>query len=50
MTRRQTTRRRPGDRPNHLDVMDGWNYAIRLYRPHPEIIDGTWTPPLPVAV
>lgn len=40
----------PGDWPNHLDVMDGWNYAIRLYRPHREAIDGTWTPPVPVAV
>lgn len=39
----------PGDGKNHLDVMDGWNYAIRLYRPRPEVLDRTWTPPSPVA-
>lgn len=33
--------------PNHLYVMDGWNYAIRLYRPHKTILDGTWIPPHP---
>lgn len=32
---------------NHLYVMDGWNYALRLYRPRPQIIDRTWTPPTP---
>ena len=32
---------------NHLYVMDGWNYAIRLYRPRPEILSGAWTPPVP---
>jgi hypothetical protein len=32
---------------NHLYVMDGWNYAIRLYRPRPEILDGAWTAPVP---
>jgi hypothetical protein len=32
---------------NHLYVMDGWNYAIRLYRPRPEVLDGRWTAPLP---
>ena len=25
--------------------MDGWNYAVRLYRPRPEILDGSWTFP-----
>ena len=40
----------PGDWPNHLDVMDGWNYAIRLYRPHRDAIDGSWTPPVPIVV
>ncbi|NLG45821.1 DUF1214 domain-containing protein [Gordonia sp. (in: high G+C Gram-positive bacteria)] len=29
-------------RPNTLPIVDGWNYAVRLYRPRPEIIDGTW--------
>ncbi len=37
----------PGDAPNHLYVMDGWNYTVRLYRPRPAILDGTWTPPTP---
>ena len=32
---------------NHLYIMDGWNYVLRLYRPHPEVIDGTWSPPTP---
>jgi hypothetical protein len=25
--------------------MQGWNYIVRLYRPRPEILDGTWTFP-----
>jgi hypothetical protein len=25
--------------------MDGWNYAVRLYRPRAEILDGSWTFP-----
>jgi hypothetical protein len=33
------------DRPNCLPIMDGWNYLVRLYRPRPEILDGTWTFP-----
>lgn len=32
---------------NHLYVDDGWNYALRLYRPRPSVLDGTWTPPEP---
>jgi len=32
---------------NHLYVMDGWNYAFRLYRPHGVVLDKTWTPPTP---
>ncbi len=28
--------------PNRLPVMPGWNYMVRLYRPHPEILNGTW--------
>lgn len=38
------------DAANHLYVMEGWNYAIRLYRPRPEIIDGRWVAPTPVLV
>ena len=36
--------------PNHLYVMDGWNYAIRLYRPRAEVLDGRWAPPVPEPV
>ena len=32
-------------RPNCLSVKDGWNYLVRLYRPRPEILDGSWTFP-----
>jgi hypothetical protein len=35
---------------NHLCVMDGWNYAIRLYRPGPKVLDGSWTAPVPAPV
>lgn len=27
---------------NYLPIMEGWNYAVRLYQPRPEILDGTW--------
>lgn len=27
---------------NHLPIMPGWNYLVRLYRPRKEILDGTW--------
>jgi hypothetical protein len=32
-------------RPNCLGITDGWNYLVRLYRPRPEVLDGTWTFP-----
>jgi hypothetical protein len=32
-------------RPNCLPIMDGWNYLVRFYRPHAEILDGAWTFP-----
>jgi hypothetical protein len=35
---------------NHLSVMDGWNYAIRMYLPRAEILDGRWLPPVPEPV
>jgi len=35
---------------NHLYVMDGWNYALRLYKPHQSVIDKTWRPPTPQPV
>ena len=31
--------------PNCLPIMKGWNYMVRLYRPRPEILNGTWTFP-----
>lgn len=33
------------DKPNYLPIMEGWNYMVRLYRPRPEILDGSWTFP-----
>jgi len=27
---------------NCLPIVNGWNYLVRLYRPHKEILDGTW--------
>ena len=32
-------------RVNCLPVTDGWNYTVRMYRPRPEILDGSWTFP-----
>jgi hypothetical protein len=32
---------------NCLPIMDGWNYAVRMYEPSKEIVDGTWTFPSP---
>jgi hypothetical protein len=37
----------PGEYRNHLYVIDGWNYVIRLYRPRPEVLEGRWTVPAP---
>jgi hypothetical protein len=34
-----------GALPNCLPIMPGWNYTVRLYRPRPEILHGTWTFP-----
>jgi hypothetical protein len=31
-----------GKTANCLPIMDGWNYIVRLYRPRPEILTGTW--------
>jgi hypothetical protein len=27
---------------NCLPIMPGWNYIVRLYRPRPEIVNGSW--------
>jgi hypothetical protein len=39
-----------GKIPNCLPIMKGWNYTVRLYRPRPEIIDGSWKFPEPTPV
>ena len=36
--------------PNCVPLTDGWNYTVRLYRPRPEILDGSWTFPEPTPV
>ena len=36
--------------PNYLPIMDGWNYIVRLYQPHQEILDGKWKFPSPQPV
>ena len=30
---------------NYLHITEGWNYLVRFYQPHQEILDGTWTFP-----
>jgi len=32
---------------NCLPIMDGWNYAVRMYKPEHSIVDGAWTFPGP---
>jgi len=27
---------------NCLPIVEGWNYTVRMYRPRPEIVNGTW--------
>jgi hypothetical protein len=27
-------------------LTEGWNYMVRLYRPRPEILSGTWSFPI----
>ncbi|MEZ6044697.1 MAG: DUF1214 domain-containing protein [Planctomycetaceae bacterium] len=40
----------PEGKKNFLYVMDGWNYAVRLYRPREEIQNGEWVFPDPAKV
>lgn len=35
----------PATHPNTIPVPDRWNFLVRLYRPRPEVLDGTWTVP-----
>jgi hypothetical protein len=37
-----------GDVPNRLEVSEGWNFLMRVYRPGPSVLDGTYA--LPAAV
>lgn len=30
---------------NWLPIFPGWNYTVRMYRPRPEVLDGTWVFP-----
>lgn len=39
-----------GDVPNRLDVTEGWNFLMRVYRPGPSVLDGSYTLPEAVAV
>ena len=32
----------PEGTPNAIPITEGWNYLVRLYRPRPEILDGSW--------
>jgi len=32
---------------NYLPIVPGWNYAVRLYRPKPELLNGKWKFPEP---
>ena len=34
-------------RANCIPITPGWNYAVRMYRPRKEILDGTWSFPKP---
>ncbi|WP_223694122.1 DUF1214 domain-containing protein [Leifsonia poae] len=40
----------PEGTPNALPIMPGWNYTLRLYRPHPSVLDGSWVAPRPERV
>lgn len=33
---------------NCLEIMDGWNYTIRMYQPQESILNGTWKFPKPL--
>jgi hypothetical protein len=35
---------------NCLPIVPGWNYMVRLYRPHPEVLSGAWSFPEAVPV
>jgi len=35
---------------NYLPITPGWNYVVRMYLPGWQVIEGSWSPPDPVAV
>ena len=37
-------------RVNCIPITKGWNYAVRMYSPREEILDGSWKFPKPEAV
>jgi hypothetical protein len=39
-----------GDVPNRLDVTEGWNFLMRVYRPGRSVLDGAYKLPKAVAV
>jgi len=39
-----------GDVANRLDVAEGWNFLMRVYRPGPSVLDGSYTLPKAVPV
>jgi hypothetical protein len=39
-----------GHVPNRLDVPEGWNFLMRIYRPGPSVLDGSYKLPKAVAV
>ncbi|GLP78429.1 murein transglycosylase [Mycobacterium antarcticum] len=41
---------RCGDVANRLDVTEGWNFLMRVYRPGKSVLDGTYTLPTALAV
>ncbi|GAA3629167.1 hypothetical protein GCM10022236_34350 [Microlunatus ginsengisoli] len=30
---------------NSIPLPEGWNYLVRLYRPRPKVLNGTWSFP-----
>lgn len=39
-----------GSVPNCIPITPGWNYLVRLYRPHAEVLEGRWTFPVATPV
>ncbi|MGX5841262.1 DUF1254 domain-containing protein [Mesorhizobium sp. ArgA1] len=31
-----------GKIPNCIPITEGWNYTVRMFRPRPEVLNGTW--------